>query len=262
MPKGAIASQGTKDLIKQYGRDILDKPELTQREKDLLAGQKLRVNKGDNLLSVANQYGVTPQALQQANGLSGGLTPGQTINIPAQNVTSNYQHLSYTDYGSPTGGSFFSGNNVNTGGTNVTFRPGGYVGDQSGGVYQQTQRQRSSLYNTYGYGVNNPIKQVSGQNGITNTPGDWAHEGVTDSKGVLHNRTTGRAQFLSGNGIDPLSGYIPTQADVWLMKSNQRRRHTGWHAGDGHTGDPSLVSPPISPYLGNLINTQLNWSVG
>jgi len=77
-------------------------------------------------------------------------------------------------------------------------------------------------------------------------------------------RAAGQAQFLSGGGINPTSGYIPTRADVWKMKANQRLRRisrmsqeeleASWSAG--------IVTPPPPPPEGNAVNVALNWRVG
>ena len=90
--------------------------------------------------------------------------------------------------------------------------------------------------------------------------------GTIDSRGQVHNRTTGRAQFLSGNGIDPLSGYIPTRADVWNMKANARRRWLRGLSPDeieaSWQNTASVVSQPIEIPYGHPVNTSLQWRVG
>ena len=71
---------------------------------------------------------------------------------------------------------------------------------------------------------------------------------------------TGRAQFLSGNGLKADSGYIPTRADVWNMKANMRRKKMAkGDMGDQGGGNQVVVDPLQNN--GNAVNTSVSWRV-
>jgi len=96
----------------------------------------------------------------------------------------------------------------------------------------------------------------------------------------VHTKETGRAQFLSGNGIDPISGYVPTRADVWNMKANARRKAGSKAGAEGERGDrqtstavgwgngrdvveESVIAepPPLMDNWGNQVSNAVSWRV-
>lgn len=79
----------------------------------------------------------------------------------------------------------------------------------------------STGYQDYGQRINQGVTPTNALPTVPNVPV------ITPSS-----RAAGQAQFLSGNGINPESGYIPTRGDVWQMKANARRRRMEQNAGD------------------------------
>lgn len=84
-------------------------------------------------------------------------------------------------------------------------------------------------------------------------------------------RAEGKAQFLSGNGLNPQSGYIPTRSDVWNMKANSRRKAMAQSDNDENANDyvggldaPVELAPVVIPTLENQGNNSnaISWRVG
>lgn len=106
--------------------------------------------------------------------------------------------------------------------------------------------------------------QMGGQvPGTAVTPPPPAQPAVT--------RAEGKAQFLSGNGLNPQSGYIPTRSDVWNMKANSRRKAMAQSDNDENANDyvggldaPVELAPVVIPTLENQGNNSnaISWRVG
>lgn len=244
--------------------------------KTLTPGQTIRIPSTPSYTTVPTVgYGGTVQNFYGAIGSAFG-AKGQSNIAPTGSFLagggSAALAVSQPTYGPPrpVSGSFISG-------AGQVYRPpvqttGGMLSPEKNVVTGRPVLPTGSFVSGSG-GVN-----LQGQSaGTTAAPAAAARPTGTYADNPAAWRAYWNASATAGRDVAataaPAPVHIPTRAEIWNIKANQRRRRAAEEGGDMNTNNwwngipqtPVPVTPTIDPTLQNLgsaVNTALSWRVG
>src|SRR3984893_2705866 len=198
---------------------------------DFFAGQpeprRYRVRKGDTVANVADQYGVTPEALARLNRIrtSGKLKVGRVINLP-ESTAGTLVAVAGAPAGSiavgppaktQTGAANTSGSASRSGGTSVTSGIGVLNGGAANGSTATTGADSAAASGGAGTSIlNGVVASGTTANGVPSGVGAAAHGSTSGT-----NTRSGAAGSANGINAGPRRGIISSPSGVYVVQTGE-----------------------------------------